>query len=100
MFSELVGESDGASSEGSSTGGAGGEAATGDGSFLGDGDLVGVGDRDLADGVGVGVLTGSGAGDGDFPKSSMGRRTLSTLNTTRGVSSTTVSATLDGPTPV
>jgi len=89
LFAEPVGESEGALSGESSVGGAGGEAAVGEGASAGDA---------------VGAVTGSGAGAGDgdldFPNSSAGRRTLSTVNITTGVASSTVSASLDGATPV
>lgn len=83
---------------GVSVGGAGGEAASGDGaSDTGDG----LGDTD---GVGEGEETGSGAGagagDGDLPNSSEGSKTLSTVKITTGGESKTSSATLDGLTPV
>lgn len=81
---------------GASDGGAGGDAANGDGAFaLG----LGLGARD---GVGEGELTGSGAGagEGDFPNNSDGSNRLSTLKIASGVESRTVSAILDGPTPV
>lgn len=87
LFAEPVGESEGALSGDSSVGGAGGDAAAGEGPSAGDG-------------VGAVTGAGAGAGEGDFPNSSVGKRTLSTVKITTGVASSTVSASLDGATPV
>ncbi|WRX08212.1 hypothetical protein QQP08_000699, partial [Theobroma cacao] len=81
---------------GVSVGGAGGEAASGDGASdagagLGDTDGVGEGEE---------FGSGAGAGDGDLPNNSEGSKTLSTVKMTTGGESKTASATLDEPTPV
>ena len=77
--------------------GAGGDSGSGDGALA---------DFDAGAGAGVdgngdgGKEDGPGAGAGAWPKSSEGRRTLSTVRIATGVSSKTVFATREESTPV